>query len=41
MRREWYRDVALAIHSGTAMIEIQGNVGDIEAATEQATDALV
>ena len=40
LRSEWWRDVALAIHSGTAMIEIQGNAGDIEAATET-HDALV
>ncbi len=40
LRTEWWRDVALAIHSGTAMIEIQGNDGDIEAATET-HDALV
>ena len=40
LRMEWWRDVALAIHSGTAMIELQGNAGDIEAATET-HDALV
>jgi len=40
LRSEWWRDVALAIHSGTAMIEIQGNAGDVEAATET-HDALV
>jgi len=40
LRAEWPRDVALAIHSGTALIEIQGNDGDVEAATET-HDALV
>jgi DNA-binding CsgD family transcriptional regulator/tetratricopeptide (TPR) repeat protein len=40
LRTEWYRDVALAIHSGTAMIELQGNNGDVDAATET-HDALV
>ena len=40
LRSEWWRDVALAVHSGTAMIELQGNAGDIEAATET-HDALV
>ncbi len=40
LRMEWYRDVALAIHSGTAMIELQGNAGDVEAAAET-HDALV
>jgi DNA-binding CsgD family transcriptional regulator len=40
LRLEWHRDVALAIHSGTAMIELLGNAGDIEAATET-HDALV
>ncbi len=40
LRSEWPRDVALAIHSGTAMIELQGNNGDVDAATET-HDALV
>ncbi len=40
LRTEWHRDVALAIHSGTAMIDLQGNAGDIETATET-HDALV
>ncbi|MGI9083728.1 MAG: helix-turn-helix transcriptional regulator [Aeromicrobium sp.] len=34
LRAEWPRDVALAIHSGTAMIELHGNDGDLDAATE-------
>ena len=40
LRMEWHRDVALAIHSCTAMIDIQGNAGDVDAATE-AHDTLV
>ncbi len=40
LRLEWHRDVALAIHSGTAMIDLQGNAGDVDAATET-HDALV
>jgi DNA-binding NarL/FixJ family response regulator len=40
LRAEWHRDVALAIHSGTAMIDLLGNAGDIETATET-HDALV
>jgi DNA-binding NarL/FixJ family response regulator len=40
LRMEWHRDVALAIHSCTAMIEIQGNAGEVDAATET-HDALV
>ncbi|TXL57968.1 tetratricopeptide repeat protein [Aeromicrobium terrae] len=34
LRGEWAHDLALAVHSGTAMIELQGNAGDAVAATE-------
>ena len=40
LRSEWHRDVALAIHSCTAMIDILGNAGDVDAATDT-HDALV
>lgn len=40
LRAEWHRDVALAIHSCTAMIDLFGNEGDLDAATE-AHDTLV
>ena len=40
LRSEWHRDIALAIHSGTAMIDLLGNEGDLDAATET-HDALV
>ncbi len=40
LRGEWHRDIALAVHSGTAMIDLYGYEGDVEAATET-HDALV
>ncbi len=40
LRAEWTRDIALAVHSGTAMIDLLGTNGDIDAATET-HDALV
>jgi DNA-binding CsgD family transcriptional regulator/tetratricopeptide (TPR) repeat protein len=34
LRSEWSRDMALAVHSGTAMIDIHGRAGDLDAATD-------
>ena len=40
LRSEWSRDIALAVHSGTAMIDLLGTDDDLDGATET-HDALV